>query len=199
VPTIRKVITKGGEIRWQVRVFTGRDENGKPTWKTKTLRTTRKKDAQRWASEILGQRDRGEITAGTCAMDELFNDLLLNFKINRKSEWASIVIKAHLRPYFGKMRVDRVTTNLIQQYVAKRQEDGRANGTIVREMTVLKRTFSFAAKTTPPKVGRIPHFPRLQEGPPRKGFFERTEYERLLAVLPGELKPILAFAFYTGC
>ncbi|MEP7353179.1 MAG: site-specific integrase [Acidobacteriota bacterium] len=41
--------------------------------------------------------------------------------------------------------------------------------------------------------------PRLDEGPPRKGFFELAEYESMLAALADEIKPVLIFGFATGC
>jgi integrase len=33
----------------------------------------------------------------------------------------------------------------------------------------------------------------------RKGFFEHDEYLRLREALPDESRPILTFAYYTGC
>jgi len=39
----------------------------------------------------------------------------------------------------------------------------------------------------------------LQEAPPRKGFLEHPEYILLRDALPDEIKPILTFAYFTGC
>jgi len=38
----------------------------------------------------------------------------------------------------------------------------------------------------------------LKEPPPRRGFFEKAEYERLLAKLPEYLRQVITFAFWTG-
>jgi len=198
MPQFRRVQTKKG-THWQARVFIGRDGNGKRLWVVKTFKSDRKKDAQRWAREQMMRRDSGTLPNGKFAMRTLFDDLLLNFKINRKSPWASIVIKAHLRPYFGNMLAEHVTTTVIQEYIASRQAKGRANGTINRELALLKRSFKLAQQETPPKVARVPRFPHLTEGPPRKGFFEHAEYEAMLAALPDEIKPVLVFAYHTGC
>ncbi len=110
-----------------------------------------------------------------------------------------IVIEAHLRPFFGGMRADQVTTAVVHRYIAKRQSERKANGTINRELTMLRRAFSYATEVNPPKVGKVPRISKLEEGPPRKGFFELAEYEAMLVALPDEIKPVLTFAFATGC
>ena len=42
-------------------------------------------------------------------------------------------------------------------------------------------------------------FPTLDEAPPRKGFFEHDEFLVLRAELPEHLKPVITFAYLTGC
>jgi len=193
---IFKVKTKTGETHYKARPFVGLDEKGKPIQLCRTFETA--KEAKDWAADQIVRRGRGELVAGKYSMAVLFDDLERNFRNRNKTGWAALVIKAHLRPYFGTMRADQVTTSAIERYVEKRKERGRANGTIIRELTVLKRTFSLAKQTTPPKVAMVPHFPKLEEGPARRGFQEQSEYEAMLAALPDELKPILVLAFHTG-
>jgi len=55
------------------------------------------------------------------------------------------------------------------------------NAMINRELAALKRMFHLGHRTTPPKVNRIPAFPRLAEGNIRKGFSEDGQYEKLFA------------------
>jgi len=48
------------------------------------------------------------------------------------------------------------------------------------------------------KIQRKPYIPAIQLNNARQGFFERWEFERLLAKLPDELRGPLSFAYWTG-
>jgi integrase len=73
-----------------------------------------------------------------------------------------------------------VSSDLVARYVDKRQEQKAKNATINRELAALKRMFHLGQKATPPKVNRIPGFPRLAENNIRKGFLEDAQYEKLI-------------------
>ena len=80
-----------------------------------------------------------------------------------------------------------------------RKAAGRANATINHELSLLRRALTLGARATPPKVTRLLHIPKLEENNVRKGFFERTQYLKLRDALPADIKPVLTFAYYTGC
>ena len=46
---------------------------------------------------------------------------------------------------------------------------------------------------------QVPFIPTLEENNVRKGFFEDAQYHVLMEALPDYLRPVLAFAYYTGC
>jgi integrase len=49
------------------------------------------------------------------------------------------------------------------------------------------------------KNQRMPLFPnRLEENPPRDGFFEHDEYAKVRAQLPASYQDVLDFAYYSG-
>jgi len=84
----------------------------------------------------------------------------------------------------------------VRAFIAHRQEQGASSGEINRELAVLKKIYSLGLKAE--KIHRKPYIPMLAENNARQGFFERQEYDRLLAKLPEELVPVVTFAYGTG-
>ena len=132
---------------------------------------------------------------------ELLDDLVLDYRVNGKSlkDFADPIVRCHLRPHFGRMRASTLTTPDVQKYMAERRQAGAANATINRECALLRRAFNLGRRETPPKVRFVPYIPKLKEDNVRKGFLEHAQFVDLRHALPDEIKPILTFAYYTGC
>jgi integrase len=77
------------------------------------------------------------------------------------------------------MRPANVSTDLVNRYIDRRQQEGASNGTINRELSLLKRAFHLGRECTPPKLQNVPYFQMLKENNIRKGFLEPAQYERL--------------------
>ena len=77
-----------------------------------------------------------------------------------------------------------VTSDLIAKYVDHRQSENASNATINREMAALKRMFRIGMFATPPKVFRLPKFPKLTENNIRTGFLEDEQYKKFIAYRP---------------
>ncbi|HEY6288527.1 MAG TPA: site-specific integrase, partial [Nitrospiraceae bacterium] len=92
----------------------------------------------------------------------------------------------------------RITSKDVLDYVARRQSEGLASGTINRELAALTRMFRLAARQTPPLVSTIPHIPHLKEQNVRQGFFTDEDYTILRAALPDHLKVPFILAYWTG-
>ena len=159
------------------------------------------------AKKLLDMRE-GEIAQGKMPsylfekvmFEDLSEGLIADYKINRRKTLSKIeqMIRNHLEPFFGGMKVPDINTGLIMEYVLLRQAKGAANGTINRELTALKRMMNIGAKQSPPLVDRIPNIQMLKEDNVRKGFFEHEEYLRLHDVLPEYLKGVFAYGYRTG-
>ena len=80
--------------------------------------------------------------------------------------------------------------------MSKRQSSGASNGEINRELAAIKRAFSLALKGQ--KLLHRPYIAMLEESGPRSGFFERVEFETVLAHLPAHVQPAIRFAYITG-
>jgi integrase len=175
-------LQKGSSI-WWVKYY----RNGKPY-----RESTHTQDGGK-AKDFLKQR-LAEITTGNFVgprserirVDELAEDFLRDYRINgrkslpdAKARW-----RLHLQPFFGNLRAVEVSSDLVARYVDSRQQAGAENATINRELACLKRMYHLAQRMTPPKVQRVPIFPKLKEDNIRKGFLEDAAYSRLLNACP---------------
>jgi len=88
----------------------------------------------------------------------------------------------HLKQMFQAQRVEEISTDSINRYIESRRGQGIKNGTINREIAVLRAMFQHGTRVTPPMVDRLPAFPtRLKESEPRQGFIEDPQYAALAA------------------
>jgi integrase len=158
------------------------------------------------AEKLLNQR-HAEIYAGThvdpragrILVGGLLDDLVTDYRVNDKSEyWASLVVRVHLKPFFGGMQVSRANKVAALRYIDERREAGASNGTINREMALLGRAFRLAREHG--KIKIVPTLPKkLTENAPRKGFFEHQDFVAIRDALPEEMKAPVTFAYWTGC
>lgn len=101
-----------------------------------------------------------------------------------------------LDKFFAGIRVSQIDTTMMKKFAALLQSEGLSNGSINRSLSALRRMFHLAMEEQ--RLRFIPYFPMLDEAAPRKGFFERDEYQKLHAALPEYLRPVLAIGYYTG-
>jgi hypothetical protein len=102
----------------------------------------------------------------------------------------------HLDDTFAGQRALAITTSDIRKFIEKRQAGGASNGTINRELALLRRMFNLAIEDG--ILRTAPHFPMLKEAAPRKGFLEYPDFQRLRQELPEYLGSVATMAYYTG-
>ena len=103
----------------------------------------------------------------------------------------------HLRGFFGGWPVEAMTADSVRTYQLSRRKAGAESATINRETSVLSRMFQLAIRRG--QLERRPLFPkRLEENPPRDGFFEHAEYLKVRAHVPRSYQDVLDFAYYSG-
>lgn len=103
----------------------------------------------------------------------------------------------HAREFFGGWAAETITADAVRRYQLHRRTHGAEAATINRETSALSRMFQLAVRRG--LIERRPLFPnRLEENPPRDGFFEHDEYLKVRAHLPASFQDVLDFAYYSG-
>jgi integrase len=183
-----------GDIWWvKIRV------DGKPVYESS--KSTKKSDAIKLRDKMLGKRHRGEITGGApdkVLIEELLDDVLKSdIEESTRYIWKAVVEK-NIRPFFGKVRAARLSTDLMDKYRVKRIGQGVTDATVNRELSIMRTAFHNARKRTPPKVNAVPYFPMVKETTVRKGFLTDEQYSSLRDELLPELKPLFVSGYVTG-
>jgi integrase len=189
-------IYKRGNIFW-IKYY----RNGKSY--RESSKSNRKADAKRLLRKREGEIAEGKIPGvlfDRVRFEDLIEALFTDYKINgRKSlDRAELSVNKHLEPFFNGMRVVDITTPIINDYISLRLKQKAANATINRELSALKRMFTLAMRSTPPRISNVPFIPTLAENNVRTGFFEHKDFLALRKALPDYLKNLVTFAYYTG-
>jgi integrase len=183
---------------WWVKVYV----DGKPL--RESSKSTKYADAKLLRDQLLGQKHRGEISGGhpsRVTVGELLDDFLEYADENVRANTAYIyrmVTEKSLRPFFGALKAQKVTSDTLREYRRACLAAGRSETTANRELTLVRIAYRNGLKCTPPKVLAVPHFPMAQEDNARKGFLRDDQYAALLSELPAELKPLFVTAYETG-
>lgn len=146
------------------------------------------------ARRILKQRE-GRVAAGLPLLpradriryDEAAADLRQHYATTGDRDGRDVEkLLKHLDGFFRGRRLAAIGGAEATAYVAHRQEAGRANGTINRELGVLIKMLRLAVERN--KLGRLPVIRKLKEAAPRSGFFEQEHYLAVRARLPEDLQ-----------
>jgi integrase len=179
---------------------------------------------RKWFHKIA-QEQSGE-HYGPYTVDDAIADYLAWFEINRKShDKTKFMIEAFIRPAFGNMRVDRLTSTQIKTWFEqlsllpprKRVKKGaspqyhlmekdqeslrRRKASVNRYLNVLKailnKAFQDGKVHTDHAWRRVKPFKNVNS--PRVEYFELAELMRLINACPSDLKNLVRAAVYTGC
>lgn len=183
-----------GDIWWvKIRV------DGRPVYESS--KSTKKSEAIKLRDKMLAKKSRGELSGGSAdkvLITDLLDDVLKSdIKPSTRYVWEKVIEK-NIRPFFGKIKAQRLTTDLMDKYREKRKGEGRSDATANRELSILRTSFHNARKRTPPKVLVVPYFPIVAETNIRKGFLTDEQYDSLRDELPAELKGLFVTGYITG-
>jgi integrase len=135
----------------------------------------------------------------TDILDAYENDLSTREKKGRSKVRIQLV---PVRRHFGTWRAVDVKRADLDTYIAKMRNTHSARGTpfapatINRGLHALRAAYRLALKSE--RLGRVPFVPSLREDNARKGFFERADFEAVVAHLTGVQAAVARFAYLTG-
>ena len=173
-----------GKDRWLVRVFQGRDANGKRTYLAKTVEGG-KKEALKEVRKLLGNKDKGRLVRpGNIALETYLTQWLRDVvKPTARASTAEVyrqTLWAHVVPSLGKVTLRKLTKDHVQKIIADMAEEGLAPKTILNTVSLLKTALRQALddgklESDPAAKVKLPKRPKRELNVP-----SREEVQRLL-------------------
>lgn len=131
-------------------------------------------------------------------LKDLIEEVEKDYRLNGKKSADRIQFsKKHLVRILGENTpVEEITERVIDDYKHTRKEEKCANGTLNRELALLRRGFNLLRIQK--RISRGPRVSLLSENNVRQGFIEVWEYREILKHLPEHLRPLITFLYITG-
>lgn len=117
---------------------------------------------------------------------------------NKPSEVESkrMILRVHLVPLFGNLRLDQIGIAEIDAYKAKKLAAKVAHKTINNHLTVLRKMLAVAIAWE--RLATAPHIKWLKPPPPEFDFLTYDETTRLIEAAEGEWRTMITVAARTG-
>ena len=144
----------------------------------------------------MGQGRFHGLTIEKTTLADLLRFVEDDYRANGRKSLSSVrSCASRLRAFYGQALAMDLTYDRLLQYVNARLAEKKTPRTVQSELSILKRGFNLARK-----AGRAvpPPFPSITISNARAGFFERDDFQAVLAHLPADLKPVATFAYLTG-
>src|SRR6266480_951961 len=171
--------------RWEISFYDHEGRRRRQSFSTESK--ARKALNRALTLKEAGKLDEPETRVRIDALAEAYLRYMKNSK-PKSHLWVKRAWDKHLEPFFGGRSAGRVGTAELDRYIEQRKQgiddedqERKRNGTINRELTIMKAMFNHASRELdPPLVSRVPRFPKkLRESDPRSGWLDDAQYEAL--------------------
>jgi integrase len=146
-----------GSDAWELRVFIGRDSQGRVRHKSRTFRGSKRAAEKDLARLALGQDFEPEVPAEPETMTwnatTTVNDAIAGWKDNGWDDLSPVTVrryeniwKVHIAKTIGKRRIASLTTYEVEQYFRKLKADGAGRETVRYVRATLNRACRLARK-----------------------------------------------------
>lgn len=168
---------------------------------------TEPKKAEQFLLRLAGQLATGKRVeklanpTGAVLMNEVLDLRVANGKRkgNKGNKADEGQIDLHLRPFFGSLPANSLTSTHFEKYTDQQLDADLAPASINRTLALLKRALNLAVQRDPPMILRFPKIHMLKVSNARKGFLSHPEYVTLKNTLPPYLVPVFVTAYHVGC
>lgn len=148
--TAQGQIIKRGKDTFLVRVYIGRDSQGRRHYFSETVKGTLK-DAKKRLTEKIGEKDAGKlIKASRITLNEYLDKWLESAVSNRvrpnSFHHYKMRMKFQVRPHLGHYRLESITPMHVQNLITKLHQQGIASTTIKKVHAILSSAFKQAVK-----------------------------------------------------
>jgi integrase len=185
-------IFKRGRVLWIAYYCNGKE-----------VRESSRSDSIKAARDLLHERvsrsRNGTLARREASMvyDDLEADILNDYEINKRRSLKRLQqSQRHLRSFFHGIRVIRITTTLIRDYVRHRSAENAANASINVELATLKRMLHLAQHAN--RIARIPFIPMLVVRNARQGFFDHQAFLAVKSRLPEDIGRMVTFLYLSA-
>lgn len=189
---------------WYIRYYDPvphRTRTGRLTHRvTESSKSTSKEVAEALLRKRLSAIDRGE-PSGARPSKVTFGDLVklieADYAINkRKSVKRMRLAVAHLRESFDGVSAPSITPQRFRGYIQKRQGEGAAPSTIMKERAALSRMFSLAISDG--RLAYKPKLPTVKVSNVRQEILTDADIPAILDKLPADIRDAVHFGALTG-
>ncbi|MFO7914430.1 MAG: site-specific integrase, partial [Candidatus Krumholzibacteriales bacterium] len=133
-------------------------------------------------------------------LKQLCKAYITDYEINNQRTVARArQVTNHLMNHFGNITAAEITTDRVNKYIQERQGEGAANATINRELSGLIKMFNLAVKARKISRDSVPVIEKLEEAPPKEGFFEHEDFMEFIQHLPEYIRGMVVFGYKRGC
>lgn len=148
--TAQGQIIKRGKDTFLVRVYIGRDSQGRRHYFSETVKGSLK-DAKKRLTEKIGEKDAGKlIKASRITLNEYLDNWLESAVRNRvrpnSLHHYKMRMKFQVRPHLGHYRLEAITPMHVQNLITKLNQQGIASTTIKKVHAILSSAFKQAVK-----------------------------------------------------
>ncbi len=169
----------------------------------RSAKTTNKKTAEQRYAKALTEIREGQWFENERARSITFEQLWIKYREKYEKQRDHYTIK-HLLPYFGEMKLSEFTSELVENYILGRADDGAKPSTIYKEYALGKRMFNVARrkwKWTRDNPFSDVTFSELQTIDNERDRVVTVEEEKMLleSSRSQDMKDAIVFAIHTGC